>query len=248
MLPPARRRPAGDAGPLWRAWREGGGDAAREALIAFYLPFARMLTAKIFGRRTFGELEFVDFMQYAAIGLIEAIDRFDPERAIKFETFAVARINGAILNGIASLSEKQVQVRARQRADSERIASLKEGVSEGDEASDLFVLLAELAVDLAVGIMLEEPEEPSAQVASYLDNTYQRIEMAQLRRAVKDLVDTLPENEKKVVSYHYMQQLAFDEIALILKLSKGRISQLHRMALARLREGIDMGQQLDVRC
>ncbi|MCE3602802.1 sigma-70 family RNA polymerase sigma factor [Massilia sp. P8910] len=240
--------PGADIADLWRGMREAGGDAVRERIVAFYLPFARMLTAKAFARRTFLELEFVDFLQYAAIGLIEAVDRFDPARAIKFETFATPRINGAILNGIATFTEKQEQVRARQRVTSERVASVKERDPASAGADDLFVYLAELAVDLALGFILDSADEMPEEVSSYPDNTYRRIEMAQLGSRVKALVDGLPDKERKVVNYHYMQQLPFDEVAAIMNLSKGRVSQLHRSAIGRLRESIDISGQIDLSC
>lgn len=220
----------------------------RERIVAAYLPFARMLTAKAFARRTFIELEFVDFLQYAAIGLIEAVDRFDPGRAIKFETFATPRINGAILNGIATFTERQGQVRARQRVTSERMESVREGGPAGADADDLFVYLAELAVDLALGFILDSADEIPAEVSGYPDNTYRRIEIAQLGSRVKALVDGLPDKEKKVVNYHYMQQLPFDEVAAIMNLSKGRVSQLHRSAIGRLRDRIDIAAQIDLSC
>ncbi|NHZ80773.1 sigma-70 family RNA polymerase sigma factor [Massilia sp. CCM 8695] len=235
-----------DIAALWRSMGEGGGDAVRERIVAFYLPFARMLTAKAFARRTFIELEFVDFLQYAAIGLIEAVDRFDPARAIKFETFATPRINGAILNGIATFTEKQEQVRARQRVTSDRVASVKE--RDPGSADDLFVFLAELAVDLALGFILDSSDEMPEDLSSYPDNTYRRIEMSQLGSRVKALVDILPDKERKVVNYHYMQQLPFDEVAAIMNLSKGRVSQLHRSAIGRLRESIDNAEQIDLSC
>jgi RNA polymerase sigma factor FliA len=95
--------------------------------------------------------------------------------------------------------------------------------------------LADLAVGLALGFALDagvdESEGPSTP-----DNAYVRVELMQLRRRIAELTERLPESERRVIVRHYFQQLPFDEIALGLGLTKGRVSQLHHAGLRRLRE------------
>lgn len=238
-----------DPKPLWDEFRSGASAQVREQIIATYLPFARMLAAKTYARRTYAELEFLDYLQCATVGLVEAVDRFDTEHGVKFETFATPRITGAILSGISTLSEKQEQVGTRRRIASDRIKSMKDKPPCVTKPDDIFVYLAELAIGLAVGFALEDTGMHLADESiTYADNTYQRVELKQLQQQVRDLLESLTGNAKKVVTYHYLQQIAFDEIAMILGLTKGRVSQIHRDALKKLKEGLRNEGRFDFSC
>ena len=217
-----------------------GNVEARCTIIDSYLPLARILAAKAFAKRTYPELEFQDYLQYASIGLIESVDRYDPGCGVKFETFATPRITGSILNGIESLSEKQRQVSARKRAIASRVASVQnDGAPEIKSAEALFEYLAQVAIGLAVGFALEDSGMVQAAVEpAYADNTYQSVELKQLQKRILSLVNSLPRTERSVIAYHYLQRLAFGEIAAILGVSKVRVSQIHRDALQRLKTSI----------
>jgi RNA polymerase sigma factor FliA len=237
-----------DLTPLWKEAKVDGCSDAREQIIDFYLPFARVLAAKLYARRTYPELEFLDYFQFASIGLVEAVDRFDPERGIKFETFSAPRINGAVLNGIESLSEKQQQIGARRRIIADRVKSLKEEAHAPKDPGELFGYLAELAIGMAVGFALEDSGMFQAEESAYPDNTYRSIELKQLHQRVRELLECLPKNERRVIRYHYLQQVAFDEIAKILGVTKGRVSQIHKDALKRLRDSVRKDCGIDLRC
>jgi RNA polymerase sigma factor for flagellar operon FliA len=235
------------AAALWQTWQQEKSPALREQLIEFYLPLARMLAGSLFRKRTWLDLEYMDYYQYATLGLIESVDRFDPARGVSFATWAGVRMHGAVLNGIESLSEKQAQVSARQRIVNTRLESLQDDHADADtdpnRASadtapdpDVFAKLAELALGLALGFALEDSGmiQPE-QEAHYPDNAYKRLELTQLRQQLQQQLGQLPDNENRVLSYHYLQQLGFDEIGQILQLSKGRISQLHKQGLSTLK-------------
>src|SRR5471030_786211 len=100
---------------LWHAWNDEGQPIARERLIENYLPFARMMAAKSYGMRHSNEFEFDDYLQFATVGLIEAIDRYQPNSTALFTTFASKRITGAVLDGVERLSDRQQQISSRQR-------------------------------------------------------------------------------------------------------------------------------------
>ena len=224
-----------DMRPLWARWFEGRAARERDALVECYTGFARILAAKCYAHRASRELEFADYLQFAMVGLLESIDRFDPTVGVKFETFAGHRIQGAILNGIESLSEVQRQTAVRRRVVRERAASLADKAS-GQHASAL-ERLAEVAIGLALGFALEDSGLYAAGGERSLpDNAYSRVEMRQLGERLTECVEALPEQQRIVVYRHYFQQVPFDEIASALKLSKGRVSQVHRAALMQLRE------------
>lgn len=238
---------ATDLAPLWTEFHATACASARKRIIDFYLPFARILAAKLYAKRTYMELEFMDYFQFASIGLVEAVDRYDPSRGAKFETFAAHRINGAILNGIESLSERQEQIAAKRRM-TDRLESLADEQEKSKESTELFRHLAELAIGLAVGFMLEDSGMYQAEEALYPDNTYRSVEIKQLRRRILELIEHLPTNEKRVIKYHYLQQIAFEEIGRILGVTKGRVSQIHKDALIRLRNSMQCNGDLDLRC
>jgi len=211
---------------------------ARARLAAHYREFARMLAARCFGHRFSQELEFDDYLQFAQIGLLEAIERFDPERGIPFEAYAERRITGAILNGTESLSEKQRQIATRLTVRRERARSLQqaEGAPAASDTTDPLQRLADIAVGLAIGFVLDDAASlAEAEKADTSATPYERLELAQLREQVDKLVDALPEVERRVIRHHYYQRIPFDEISRACNLSKGRISQIHHAAIERLR-------------
>lgn len=237
---------AAQAGARWTAFAASGDALLREQLVTAYLPFARILAAKQYATRTHQEVEFDDYLQFARIGLLEAVDRFDPARGYKFETFAAPRIRGAILNGLASYSELHEQVAARRRAMQQRVAALQDDRPDPADPDAVFGYLAELAIGLALGLALEQSGMVrSSPEPGYRDNTYASVELKQLRARIRSLLDNLPDTQRRVIEYHYLQQLPFEEVAGMLALSKGRIAQLHKEALRRLRDGLGPREALD---
>ncbi len=220
---------------LWRTLRDEGNPAAREELVLMHLEFARMMAAKTYSGRYNDTLDFAEYMQFASIGLIESVDRFDPSMQIGFRTFAAQRIRGAILDGIVRMSEQHQQIKARQRLVSERAASLQAGAEPASTPGALFEQLGSVAIGLALGFMLDGTTMYQADEPASIDNGYHRLEMKQLRDQLGGLVDGLPERERMVIKYHYLNHLPFETIASLLSLSKGRISQIHRSALEQLR-------------
>jgi len=215
------------------AWANRQSPAERARLVDAYTPLVRRLAERAYARRVGAELEFPDLVQLGVMGLLEAIDRYSPAQGVQFETFATYRIQGAILNGLPSYSELQRQLAVRRDLARERAESLRLGGREKGKTS--LERLAELAIGLALGFSLEEGVEQLDE-PSEPDNAYARVELAQFRRLISNLVGQLPDAERRVVYRHYLQQQPFDEIARGMDLTKGRISQIHHSALRRLRE------------
>ena len=233
---------------LWQALVAQRELGVRARLIERYMRFARIMAARSYARRSFGGVEFEDYLQYAHVGLIESIDRFEPERGIKFETFAAPRISGAILNGLETASDIHGQVSARRRLLAQRVASLGEGSEEADNPDQVFAALAEVAIGLAVGFALDDSGMYRCDEREYPDNGYAALEMKQVRERALALMAQLPGNQRLVIQYHYMQHIAFDQIAQMLELSKGRISQIHKEALGKLRAGFNEAGVLSLSC
>jgi len=216
-------------------WANRQSPTERASLVDAYTPLVRRLAARVFSRRVGGELEFADLVQLGMVGLLEAIDRYTPARGVRFETFATYRVEGAILNGLPSYSELQRQLAVRREIARERAQSLRQG-DAGPQSRSALERLADLAVGLALGFALEDSGLVADDEPAEPDNAYARLELSQLRRQLADLSGQLPEAERRVIFRHYFQQQPFDEIAVGMGLTKGRISQIHHAALKRLRE------------
>lgn len=222
---------------VWERFVHGRSANDRELLIEKYKPFANMMAAKLYANRQVDEIDFEEYRQYAYIGMLEAIDRYDPQKGASFKTYASHRIKGSILDGVEKHCEHQQQITARARLREERMENLLQEAGEVEQ--DAFMRLVDVAIGVAIGYMLEDSGMYQAGEGAYEHNVYQSHELSDLVRIMATLVATLPEQEQYVIRHHYYQHMRFDEIAQQLQLSKGRISQIHHRALRRLHEHYD---------
>lgn len=199
-----------------------------------------MHAAMLYGERHIPEIEFDEFHQYALIGLLEAVDRYDPDRGASFSTFAGLRIRGAILNGIEKHCEKQQQITARARLREERFQHLLEEVT--GEHDDPFLRLVDLAIGTAIGYMLEDSGMYRGEEKTYEHNIYRSHEVQDLARLLDAIVAVLPKTEQAIIRSHYLQHERFEAIAQKMGITKGRVSQIHHRALRRMRENFDQMQ------
>jgi RNA polymerase sigma factor for flagellar operon FliA len=241
----------GGEAPLWAQFIAERDVGARNRLIERYLPLCRAVAASVYAKRGGLEVEFLDYMQFATLGLIEAVQRFDPELGASFATFATPRIRGSILNNLEALSEQYTQIALRKRIDRDRVESLtQEDPSTGGKRKkrDIMAVLTDLTIGLALSHLLEGSGMLAGQEEhSYRHEFYDNVQQRQLEATFAKLVRALPEQERRVVQYHYYHGLDFTEIAKVLELSKGRISQIHRQALQLVREAYASVGQLDQR-
>lgn len=221
---------------VWQRFIAEGDAMARANLIGHYTSLANLHAAMAFRRRQQREMDFDDFRHYALVGLIEAVDRYRPEGGASFRTFSSQRIRGAILNGIEKHSEAQEQMAMRRRLRKERVGALQTGAAEA--GGDPFTRLVDIAIGAAIGFMLEDSGLFRSDEA-YEHNIYRSRELRDLARLLEGIVDTLPDQEGRVIRYHYFQQMRIDDIAQQLDISRGRVSQIHHRALRRMREHYD---------
>lgn len=247
--PSAEPREASQGGDeeaeLWRRVAETQDAKARDMLIQHYAGYARAVAAKLYAARQGEEFAYEEFEQFAMVGLIEAVDRYQPGRGAQFTTYANARIRGAILSGLQHLSERQEQIAWRRRIMRERAATLAPESFAPDGAPQLLDELLAVAAGLALGALLDGSGMMVGPEDSLPGNAYAQLELQELRAQLWPLLDRLTERERDVIRMHYVESCDFTEIGARLKLSKGRISQLHRQGLARLRTLIDKANQHD---
>ena len=228
---------------MWLDFTRQRSREARDALIERYIGLAKIMAARCYQRRADNSVAFGDYLQYARVGLVEAIDHFDPERAVPFEAFSSYRIRGAILNGLESESELAAQRAFWSRRARERFESVKEHEVQGDRRASL-----EELVNLTVGLAMSHiVEHDGGELIddSLAANPYALTELAQLRRAVRSLLPSLPERERELIRRHYDDLVEFQQIAVEWGLTKGRVSQLHAQALQRLRHLLKVRPHVD---
>lgn len=221
---------------LWATLRFDNRQEAREPLFQLYRPYARSIVAR-HRHLCIDRATSLDAEQWAYEGLLQAIDSYDPLHGAPFPGYAKRRIIGSIRDGLVQSSEINAQYDAKRRLERERLRSLKE---QAGQKPDAIERITEIAVGLAISLMLAETrlvggeEDPDPAPSAY-DSLAWRQTQSQLARAV----EKLPEREAYIILNHYEHGLSFAQIADLLGLSRGRISQLHREALLRLRRKID---------
>jgi len=225
---------------LWTALRATSDEDARQHLFARHAGFARAIARRLFLSRERGDLEFEDLHQWGLTGLLEAIDRFEPDRGVTFRAFAAHRISGSISNGIARYTDVRSQQSAQARWKRERLRSLVPDKVDGLSSQDAMQALIEIAMGFAVGFMLEGTtlyqDEDEGDVATPAGHGYESAAWAQLTRRLLTEVEALPPREAMILKQHYLHEASFDTLAELMQVSKGRISQLHRAALITLRK------------
>jgi RNA polymerase sigma factor FliA len=228
---------------LWQGFMASRDAGLRSRLFAFYQPYAKRLAVRLYVLRRDNSVSFADYLQYAHVGLVESIDRFEPERPVLFETFASYRIRGAILNGLAKETELSAQRQYWAARVRDRVRSLQSDALDHDDVAKTLDGFVGLTVGLAIGLLLESPLEPADE--STASNPYAAAELGQLVLRIKERVAALPERERELLDLHYFQHEPFQEIAARFNVTKGRISQLHSQALQRLRAQLEKDRALN---
>lgn len=249
MSPPASDREAAPSevaarstAAIWDEFRRTASAESRAELFALYADFARRVARRQYLRQPSGEVELAELYQFAYAGLLESIDRFTPDRGVTFEGFAVRRITGSILDGLSSMSERREQISYLGRLRRERIRSLEAADTVQPQASSLEAL-ADIAIGLALGLMLEGTGLYVADNAPDVrPNSYEALAWRQTVRRLAQEVAALPPRERAVIAHHYIDGMSFTDVGVLLGLSKGRISQLHRAALTILKRRIGPAQ------
>ena len=241
---------------LWRRYRHQGDERARERLVVAYSPLVKFIA----GRMSAGlpsHVEESDLISYGLLGLIGAIERFDLEREIKFETFAVARVKGAIIDELRSLDwvPRSVRARARdvERAHAALEAELQRAPTDEEMAEKLKISVDEFhdaLLEIANSSVLAlddlwtfaDPEGGGGQV-SVLDTIQDpnaidpetEAHASELKDRLADAIESLPERERLVIALYYYENLTLREIGEILGVTESRVSQLHTKAVLSLR-------------
>ncbi len=239
---------------LWRAYKGSGSDRAREQLVVAYSPLVKYVA----GRMSSGlpaHVEEADLISYGLIGLINAIERFDLEREIRFETYAITRVKGAIIDELRALDwvPRSVRTRAREieRAHGKLEHRLRRTPTDEEMAAELDLTLDEfhgslLKISNSTVVALDElwaVSDASGDGVSLHDTLHdpdapdpeQVVAANELKGRLKDAIADLPGREGQVIQLYYHENLTLRETGEVLGLTESRISQLHTQAVLRLR-------------
>lgn len=231
-----------DMQPLWLKYKETKSVDLRNALAEHYLPLVRLVCGRL-AMSLPPHLDRDDLLSSGFFGLLDAIDRFDPGRNIKFETYAGVRVRGAMLDYLRSKDWIPVSTRQRIRKYEQTVCRLENelGRSATDDelAAALGISIDELRTlvsqcNSATVIPLEEYLQTDAGDAVDT-NPANSTELFELKDTLAKAIDRLPEKERTVVSLYYYEELTLKEISLIMHLTEARISQLHTKAIFRMR-------------
>lgn len=243
---------------LWRAFKLNGDRRARDELIVRYAPLVKYVAGRMaihLARR----VEQDDLIGYGACGLIDAIERFDPWRGVRFETYAIARIKGAMIDGLramdwvpASLRHKSKQVERAMRQLENRLgrSATDEEIAQelGWTMDEFYVQMNALAGTsiLSVEDIWTSPDDVTGtSVPDVRDdratNPLDEAEWTSKREELARAIQRLPEREKLVVTLYYYEGLTVKEIGQVLGVSPSRVSQIHTRAVMRLRAHLAPG-------
>jgi RNA polymerase sigma factor for flagellar operon FliA len=249
-----------DTQSLWQELRRTGDKTVRDRLILTYAPLVKYVAGRL-GSGLPAHVDEGDLVSYGLLGLIGAIERFDPDRDIKFETYAISRIKGSIIDELRSLDwvPRSVRSRAREieraigelearlgRAPTDEEIAEKVGITEvelNDSLSDisrssiaaldeLWTISGDTGDQVSLLDTIEDTEGPQPQTA---------LAQTEMREALGEAIARLPEREKLVVTLYYYEELTLREIGEVLGVTESRVSQLHTKAILRLKARLSGG-------
>ncbi|MFP5320494.1 MAG: RNA polymerase sigma factor WhiG [Acidimicrobiia bacterium] len=241
-----------DIDRLWSQYKQSGSRRARDQLIVHYSPLVKYVA----GRVAVGlpqNVDQADLVSYGLFGLIDAIDKFEPERGFKFETYAISRIKGNILDELRAIDwvPRSVRAKARQieKAYAKLEAELHRAPTEDELATELDMTREQLQTSLSkisfVGVVALDEFVGSSDrdagatlgdtIASGDEGPVDLFEVQEMRALLGESINRLPEREKVVLTLYYYEGLTLAQIGEVLGVTESRVCQIHTKAILQLR-------------
>ncbi|MBA3826896.1 MAG: FliA/WhiG family RNA polymerase sigma factor [Ktedonobacterales bacterium] len=245
--------PLGDIDATWMRFVEARNPKLREQLIMHYVHLVRFVVARL-GIPSTSTLDADDLLSFGVIGLINAIDRFEPDRGIKFEAYATARIRGAVIDQLRALNWMPRSAVSRSRQLERMLAELEQRLGrpahEDEIAAEFGVSIdryRHMLVEAGTSILsLDAPLAPmrsdddTASLAELLEDASapspsEEAERHEQQQQLAAALSRLPPRERLLISLYYDDELTMKEISQIMHVSESRVCQLHAQAVLRLR-------------
>ena len=257
-----RSDPRTDISALWARYKDDQDSGARDALILNYSPLVKYVAGRVASSLP-QTVDTADLISYGIFGLIDAIEKFDLERAIKFETYAIARIRGAIIDELRAMDWVPRSVRSRAREIEHSYIALENSLrrvpSDEEVASHMGVTVREFhgiltKLSYTSVVSFEElwvggdRDEGQNALGSIKDERAEDpvaiFESVEIKDILAGAIERLPEREKTVIALYYYEGLTLKEIGQVLGVTESRVSQLHTKAVLRLRARLHAAQAI----
>jgi RNA polymerase sigma factor for flagellar operon FliA len=239
---------------LWREYKADGSPEIRERLILHYSPLVKFVAGRVAAGLP-QSIEQSDLVSYGIFGLIDAIDKFDPSRGFKFETYAISRIKGAIIDELRSIDWVPRSVRAKARAVERAYSKLENELRRSPEdkevAAELGMTEAELDAVLsqvsftglvALDELLSAGGSDRSGTSTVMDTIADRahdpveaFEVDEMKHLLADAINRMPDRERLVLTLYYYEGLTLAEIGGVLGVTESRVCQIHTKAILQLR-------------
>lgn len=243
---------------LWLEYSKEQSDEIREHIIIEYVGLVKIVAGRLSMYLGY-TVEYDDLIGYGTFGLIDAIDKFDYHKGVKFETYASLRIRGAILDQIRRLDWIPRTLRQKQKKMDQAYATLENRLgrvaTDEEVAAELELTINEFEVwqNQTMGmslVSLDEYLEQGSEVrvdsktSSQFEQPEKVVEKQELKLMLEEALTFLTENERKVIVLYYYEELTLKEISQILGVSESRISQLHTKALQKMKTRLGSNVEL----
>ena len=245
---------------MWDEYKQTRGQTLRDKLILHYSPLVKYVAGRV-GVGLPQNVEQADLVSYGVFGLIDAIDKFEPDRGYKFETYAISRIKGAILDELRSIDWVPRSVRAKARSLERAYAKLEaehhRSPTDDEVATELGLTTNQLQSALSqisfVGVaaldeLLSGGERGETTtlgdtVADSADGPVGAFEVEEMRQILAESINRMAEREKIVLTLYYYEGLTLAEIGRVLQVTESRVCQIHTKAVIQLRSRIAAAQR-----
>ena len=231
---------------LWKTYRQTKSPALKQQLILEYAPMVKIVAGRLLihiGQH----VDYDDLISYGIFGLIDAIDKFDINKGVKFETYASLRIRGAIIDNIRKLDWVPRTLRQKNKEYESVISSLAAGLGREPTEAELAERL-NLTVEATRELVRKSTALSLISLDDYLEQNYEKgigagspddtpeghFGKIELHKILTETIEKLTEKEKTVVTLYYFEDLTLKEISGIMGVSESRVSQIHSKAMMRM--------------
>lgn len=238
---------------LWTIYKKSRDPAVRDMFVKQYAPLVKYVAGKVAVGMPHN-IEFDDLVGYGVFGLFDAIEKFDPDKHVKFKTYAVTRIRGAIFDELRSIDWVPRSVRQKSREVEDAVhrleASLGRAVSDNEIANEMgmnmqdyqktILKISGTSIMSLNDVWYTGEDNDKVSIVDSIEsptglNPDIIVEKDEIKRVIIEAINELPEKEKKVLVLYYYEDLTLKEIGKVLEVTESRVSQLHTKAIMRLR-------------
>lgn len=236
---------------LWEKYHKTRDKMIKDQLIRENIELVKIIAGRLFSTYK-NNIEFDDLVSYGIFGLLDAIDKFDPLRNVKFEIYAYIRIKGAIIDQIRLIDWVPRSVRQKYKRVEEAYNSIEiscgrsasdEEVAEilGIKINDLNEILSEIHSYSVISLEEKITNNPNFTIVDgdSKKDPEKSFEQEEIKIIIKQVLKELPEKEQKVISLYYYSEMTYKEISLVMGVSESRISQIHTKAIMKLRSKLE---------